>query len=393
MASAIKRINEYNAGISAPLHELKWKALMESPFRFFRGTAHLFAEDFVKLYKYDKPKVKSWICGDLHFENFGSYKGENRLVYFDLNDFDEAILASPEPEIARFLTSVIIAATEMKVSAINLHKTLHDIMEAYTCTMQKGKALVMEAETAHGIFKKYFDHVASLDRQAFIAKRTVKVKGMLHLKHDDVHFLPIDDVQKAKVYEGISGLLESNPRFQHLVFEDAAFRIAGTGSLGLERYCVLCFSKKKGKRYLIDVKEARESCFTGLIKVKQPRFKNEAERVNMAANLLQFNPPAFVSTVNFDNKWFMVKELQLVTDKMAIADFGNDFVAFGNVAKEMAVLMAYAQLRSSGHLGASPADDLMKFAEKTQWQKDIIEVSGELAKKNNKYYRDFVKVE
>ena len=69
MASALKRINEYNSGIPGPLHDLKWRALKESPFRFYRGTCHLFAEDFVKLYKF-KPKVKSWICGDLHFENF-----------------------------------------------------------------------------------------------------------------------------------------------------------------------------------------------------------------------------------------------------------------------------------------------------------------------------------
>ena len=155
MASVIKRINAYNTGISTPLHDLKWKALKESPFRFYKGTCHLFAEDFVKLYK-QKPKVKSWICGDLHFENFGSFKGENRLVYFDVNDFDEEILAGPEFEMARFLTSIIIIADHMKVAAIGLHKTLYDIMAAYTNTLISGKALMMEAAVAHGEFKKYF---------------------------------------------------------------------------------------------------------------------------------------------------------------------------------------------------------------------------------------------
>ena len=393
MASAIKRINEYNAAIPAPLHELKWKALIESPFRFYRGTAHVFAEDFVKLYNYDKPKVKSWICGDLHFENFGSYKGENGLVYFDLNDFDEAILAGPEPEVARFVTSIIIAAEQMKASAINVHKTVHEIMEAYTSTLQNGKALMLEEAVAHGVFKQYFEQVSGMDRQSFIAKRTVKHKGRLLLKADDEHFLPLSDEQKARVYEGISELLEKNERFGHLVFEDAAFRIAGTGSLGLERYCVLCYSKKKGKRYLIDVKEARVSCFSSLIKTKQPRFNNDAERVIKAGYLLQFNSPALVATVNFDSKWFMVRELQLVADKMSLAGFGNDFSALSHAAKEMAVLMAYAHLRSSGQAGASTATDLMKFGGKLQWQRDIIEISGELARKNNKNFREFKKVE
>jgi len=391
MASAIKKIDQYNAGMPGPLHELKWNALKESPFRFYRGTCHLFAEDFVKLYKY-KPKVRAWICGDLHFENFGSYKGENRLVYFDLNDFDEAILAGPEPEVARFLTSIIIAATQMKVAAIGLHKALHDIMVAYTATVLNGKALMLEAEVAHGRFREYFERLRTFDREAFIAKRTFKQKGALLLKQDDVHFMQLDDSRKARIYEGLSPLLGSG-RFAHFVFEDVAFRIAGTGSLGLERYGVLCFSKKKGKHYLIDVKETRESCYSKLIKVKQPRFRNDAERVNMAGYLMQFNSPAFSSSINIDGKWFVVKELQPLSDRMSLADFENDFGSLCAVAKEMAVLMAYSHIRSSGHLGSSTADDLRRFAEKKQWQKDIIELSGILAKKNAKYYREFTKVE
>lgn len=391
MASAIKKIDQYNAGMAAPLRELKWNALKESPFRFYRGTCHLFADDFVKLYKY-KPKVKAWICGDLHFENFGSYKGENRQIYFDLNDFDESILAGPEPEIARFLTSIVIAAGQMKVAAIGLHKALHDIMAAYTATLLSGKALMLEAEVAHGRFKEYFERLRTFDREAFIAKRTYKQKGALLLKQDNVHFMQLDDSRKAKVYEGLSPLLGSG-RFTHFVFEDVAFRIAGTGSLGLERYGVLCYSKKKGKHYLLDVKEARESCYSDHINVKQPRFRNEAERVNMTGYLMQFNSPAFSSSVYFDGKWYIVKELQPMTDRMSLADFDNDFGTMSAVARQMAVLMAYAHIRSSGHLGSSTADDLKRFAEKKQWQKDIIDLSVVLAKKNAKYYKEFTKVE
>ena len=391
MASVIKRINEYNLSSPAPLLEMKLNAMKESPFRFYRGTCHLFAGDFIKRYKY-KTKIKSWICGDLHFENFGSYKGENRLVYFDLNDFDESILAFPEIELTRFLTSITIAAGQMKVATIGLHKTLHDIMAAYTTTLQKGKALMLEAEVAHGVFKKYFERLNTFDRESFIAKRTFKHKGALLLKPDNIHLMALDDSRKAKVYEGLSPLLEVS-RFRHFVFEDAAFRIAGTGSLGLERYCVLCYSKKRGKHYLIDVKEARESCYSGLVKIKQPRFKNEAERINNVGYLMQFNSPAFLSTVYIDDKWYVVKELQLMEDRMSLEGFGTDFRLLSEVAIEMAVLMAYAQIRSSGHLGASSADDLRRFADKKQWQKDIIEVSGELARKNNKYYREFMKVE
>ncbi len=391
MASVLKRIHQYNAGMPAPLHDLKWAALKESAFRFYRGTCHLFAQDFTKLYKI-KPRVRTWICGDLHFENFGSYKGENRQVYFDLNDFDEAILAGPEPEVARLLTSIIIGASQMKVAAIGLHKALYDIMEAYVTTLQQGKALMLEAEVAHGRFKKYFEHLATLDREAFILKHTYKHKGALLMKPDNIHFMALPEDKKPKIYEGLTPLLDS-AGFKHFVFEDAVFRIAGTGSLGLQRYCVLCFSKKRGKHYLIDIKEARKSCWGELVKVKQPRYKHDADRIIDAGYLMQFNSPAFSSTVEIEKKWFVVKELQYLADRMNMADFGKDFGAYIAVAKQMAVLMAYAQIRSSGHSGASTADDLKRFADKKQWQKDIIEVSALLAKKNNKYYREFIKAE
>jgi uncharacterized protein (DUF2252 family) len=388
MASVLKRINAYNSAVSAPLREIKWNALKENPFRFYRGTCHLFAEDFAKQYK-TKAKIKAWNCGDLHFENFGSYKGENRIVYFDLNDFDESVLACPEIDVTRFITSIVVAASQMKVTAISLHKTLHDVMAAYVTTLQKSKALMLEGEVAHGEFKKYFERLDTFDRESFINKRTYKQKGALLLKSDNVHLMQLDDDRKAAVYEGLGPLLEIN-RFRHFVFVDAAFRLAGTGSLGLERYCVLCYSKKKGKHYLLDIKEARASCYSDFVKIKQPRFKNEAERIITTGYQMQFNSPAFTSAVSIGNKWFVVKELQFLEDRMSLDSFGKDFGTLSEVAMEMAVLMAYAQIRSSGHMGASTADDLRRFADKRQWQEDIIELSGDLAKRNNKYYKEFM---
>jgi uncharacterized protein (DUF2252 family) len=211
------------------------------------------------------------------------------------------------------------------------------------------------------------------------------------LQADDVHFKLLDDATKDKVYEGIRPLLDK--RFDHLVFEDAGFRIAGTSSLGLQRYCVLCYSKKKGKHYLIDLKEARTSCYTSFIKVKQPDFLNEANRVNKLGYLMQFNSPAFSEMVRIDHKWFVIKELQYQADRMSLADYKNDFGALVAVAKEMAVLMAYSHLRSSGHLGASTADDLRRFAEKKQWQRNILEFSFEMAQRNRKYYKEFTKAD
>ena len=85
--------------------------------------------------------------------------------------------------------------------------------------------------------------------------------------------------------------------------------------------------------------------------------------------------------------------IQVEKSAAKAAEIANDLGTFSQVAREMAVLMAYAHLRASGHLGASTADELMDFATKKQWQKDIMEASVALAKKNTKYYREFVKAQ
>lgn len=62
-----------------------------------------------------------WVTGDLHLENVESSRGDNRLVYFDVNDFDEAALELATWEVARFVTSVHLAAAALELSAAAAH--------------------------------------------------------------------------------------------------------------------------------------------------------------------------------------------------------------------------------------------------------------------------------
>ncbi|HEY2607653.1 MAG TPA: DUF2252 family protein, partial [Paraburkholderia sp.] len=104
-----KIIARFNAGRDPERLAMKYKAMRGSPFVFLRGTCHLFYERLPRdKVLDDAPPV--WICGDLHLENFGSYKADNRLIYFDNNDFDEACLAPALYELVRLLTSVLVGA-------------------------------------------------------------------------------------------------------------------------------------------------------------------------------------------------------------------------------------------------------------------------------------------
>src|SRR6185437_14141187 len=90
--SIVSRIRRFNADREPERLALKYAAMRRDPFAFFRGTAHLFYADWPRPSPLDATPL-TWACGDLHLENFGSYKGHNGLAYFDINDFDEAALA------------------------------------------------------------------------------------------------------------------------------------------------------------------------------------------------------------------------------------------------------------------------------------------------------------
>ncbi|MDB5139616.1 MAG: hypothetical protein JWR12_1532 [Mucilaginibacter sp.] len=106
MSKLSERLKAFNSHLLPDMVQLKYEAMTENSFRFYRGTCHLFYEDLSKANPLPLSPL-GWICGDLHVENYGSYKGDNKLVYFDLNDFDEGILAPVCYELARMVTSIL----------------------------------------------------------------------------------------------------------------------------------------------------------------------------------------------------------------------------------------------------------------------------------------------
>src|ERR1700759_5034213 len=114
MPELAERLKAFNKDLLPEMVQLKYEAMTENAFRFYRGTCHLFYEDLANASPLPLSPV-AWICGDLHIENFGSYKGDNKLVYFDINDFDEACLAPSLYELIRLLTSVLVGADDLRV--------------------------------------------------------------------------------------------------------------------------------------------------------------------------------------------------------------------------------------------------------------------------------------
>ena len=390
MKDATPIILSYNKALSKEAQLAKYKAIQESSFRFYRGTCHLFYDRLATLGP-PKAHTKVWICGDLHLENFGSYKGDNRLVYFDLNDFDESVMAPLSHEVLRFATAILMATTLFKYTDKQAQALVKCALLEYRDTIVRSKALMIERETATGLLRDFFDHLSQEKRQEFI-KRITEVKGKkLRLKIDDEHNHTIDPDLHARLMSWCKDEFPKTDQLRDMEVHDCAYRVAGTGSIGAERYMILVRNKRNDKFYLLDMKEAKPSSLLPHIDIKQPKWKNEADRIITIQARMQFCPPALLHPVSYNKKWFVLKELQPIQDKVDLTFAKGKLDKLQDIILPMARLSAYAHLRGTGRQCSSTADELAESVSRGKWLHQRFELAEELAAQTKKDYKDFLK--
>ena len=192
----LQRITTSHYGRDPERLRRKYAAMREDAFAFLRGTCHLFYEDWPHLSPLnDAPRT--WICGDLHLENFGSYKGDNRLTYFDLSDFDESVLAPCTWDVARFLTSVLVGAHTLQIESRLALALCTVFLQAYATALADGKARWVERATARGMVKDLLQGLRKRRRADFLDSRTKRQGRKRRLRLDGKRALPVDD-QQAK---------------------------------------------------------------------------------------------------------------------------------------------------------------------------------------------------
>jgi uncharacterized protein (DUF2252 family) len=393
VSTIAERIKEFNSNRLPAYTALKYQSMAENPFRFFRGTCHLFYEDLQHNNALPAYPL-SWICGDLHLENFGSYKGENRLVYFDLNDFDESILAPATWEVARMVTSIFTGFDSLSIKKKDATQTAQLFLRIYSETLAKGKAKYLEHETANGIVRNFLEKICERKQKDLVRSHTVEGKnGNLQFRIDHIRFFPLEKGLRKQLITHLSQLLHRysllQGRFQVI---DAAFRVAGTGSLGVKRYVFLLKNIKDQKKHLlIDMKQAPPSSLQPWLTIPQPAWASEAERVVAIQHRLQNINPALLSVTQFDGDSYVIKEMQPVADKIDFLVIRDRFKDIACVVEDMAFLTASAMLRSAGRQGAALPDELIAFGADTHWQQGLIDYSAAYAAQVKKDYSAYFK--
>lgn len=394
MTNIIDSILTYNASREPERLALKYRAMRQDAFVFMRGTCHLFYQDWPATEPLLNAAPLAWICGDLHLENFGCYKGDNRLVYFDLNDFDEAVLAPATWELGRWLTSIIVAANSLQLSQEDALRLCQLGLDSYAAALTTGKAGWLERETAKGMIRDLLNPLTLRNRTTFLNSRTKLRKGSRTLKIDGKRALPLAPEEKQDLMAFVKAYAkqQANPAFYRPL--DAARRIAGTGSLGIDRYVILVEGHGSPDRnYLLDLKQAIPSALAPYVKHKQPLWQSEAERVATVQHWAQAIAPAFLSSVIFQNKPFLFKGLQPTQDRLALELWNGKLKRLEQVMRSMGETIAWSHLRSGGRAGSAIADEWVAFGQRRDWQAPLLEYATGYAARIesdwNEYSREY----
>jgi uncharacterized protein (DUF2252 family) len=366
--------------------------MAQSPFIFLRGACHLFYAALPDSALF-RAAPTAWCCGDLHFENFGSYKGDNRLVYFDINDYDEAALAPLTWDMVRLLTSIQCGADALNATPDEALAASRSCVDAYRAALIAGKPFWVERETSGGLVNTLLTELQTRERGAFLDKRTVRKGRRRSLKVDGVKALPASDAQKQAVTAFMDrfAAAQSNPGFFAVL--DIGRRIAGTGSLGVQRFVVLVEGKgSPDGNYLLDIKEAMPSALAphlARLGLKQPAWADEASRVVAVQKRMQAVDHAFLQPVKLDGLSCILKGLQPSEDRVAIGAWGRKLERLKEVAATMGRILAWDQLRAAGRAGSACADELIAFAQGGAWTQELLDAATTMTATTRDQWQQF----
>ncbi|MFD1466634.1 DUF2252 family protein [Hymenobacter caeli] len=361
--SVAEFIQRHDAGRVPELLALRYHRMQVDALAFFRGSAPLYYARF-RAEPLLGASPAAWLCGDAHVENFGSFRGDNRLVYFDLNDFDEAVLGPVLWDVGRLVVSVLLAAARFGLPPAARQALAQELVAAYAAALAAGKAYQLERATARGVVQHLLTAVAQRRQRALLAGRASRRGGWHLLPREAPTLRPLPPAEHRAVLHALEAWRQAQGHPPCGPLLDVAGRIAGVGSLGVPRYAVLAEALRPGKLpRLLDLKAAAPAAPAIYCPGPQPAWPSEAARVVAAQVRLQAVPPALLQALALAGQPFVLRALQPVADKLDFSNFTHGAAGFRAALPTFGRLLAWAHLRAAGRQGAAGPDELMAFGE------------------------------
>ncbi len=396
-ADALATLREVEEGRIPALLRLKHERMAASPFSFFRGSAPAMAAD---LAAQPHTGLIAQMCGDAHVSNLGAFAAPDGNLAFDINDFDESLPGPFEWDIKRLLTSLLLAAREAGIrrgareeAALHLAATYRQhvaqfaampILDASRWQIHRlGKLAPMPA-----IFAQAERSTAARSLDGLTKTVT---KGARRFKTTPPLLTPVKGKERDEVLASLIPYARTlQPERQHFLslYEpvDVAFKVVGTGSVGLRDYCVYfegTYGAKSDPLFL-QIKEEAPSVYAPYLPKAAERWSHNGQRAMDGQRAMQLTSDALLGFTSIAGRDYLVRQLN---DHKASLDL-TTLTAKG--------LMGYAdvcgELFARGHARSGDAVAIAAYmGNSARFDEALLQFAHAYADRTEQYYEAFVK--
>jgi uncharacterized protein (DUF2252 family) len=361
------------------LLKLKHQLMAQSPFVFFRGAAPVMAADLAVI---PSTGIEAQICGDAHVRNLGAFAAPDGRLVFDINDFDETIRGPFEWDLKRMAASLVLAGRESHHKESSARDAVQHCVTRY-CEQMRAFAKMPLLEVGRFQVHRLGD-VQPVHQALVKAERATPLHnleqltesvpgkpGMRRFKEIKPNLTRITGSQAEKVLDALAPYREMlEPQRQHLLSLyrpiDVAFKVVGTGSVGLRDYCIYFEGNGPGDPLFLQIKEEAHSVYAPYLQKAHP-VPHNGQRVVTGQRAMQVQSDPFLGWTHIGARQFLVRQLNDHKGSIDLTDLaGSGLPAFGEVCGE---LLARGHARSgdplviSGYLGNGDAfaESLARF--------------------------------
>ncbi|MEI9980853.1 MAG: DUF2252 domain-containing protein [Edaphobacter sp.] len=403
---------------------LKKQLMAASPFGYYRGAVPVMAYD---LSLTANTGICNQLCGDAHVRNLGAFAAPDGRLVFDINDFDETIVAPFEWDVKRMATSLILAGRAAGGKDVACREAAAMFLERYR-TMMGLFARMAVVEVARYQVHRLQD-VLPVEGILRMAERATPMHTLLTLtdvrgsgnakkavkgakakkegppktaervfKTTPPTLSRVKGETAAKVVGSLTKYAESLlPERRHFLAQyrpvDVAFKVVGTGSVGLRDYVVLMEGNGPKDPLFLQIKEEVASGYAPYVAVKARKEReNQGRRVVEGERAMQLQSDPFLGWTTMEGRDYLVRQLN---DHKASINLENlkaaGLLEYAEVCGEM-LARGHARAGDSamiaGYLGTSARFDeaVVAFAETyaDQTEVDWKQLVGSLKKPGKK---------
>ncbi len=362
------------------LIQLKYKLMAESPFGYFRGAVPVMAADLAVL---PSAGIAVQLCGDAHVRNLGAYAAPDGRLVFDINDFDETIRGPFEWDLKRMAASLVLAGRASGHKESAARETVETFIAHYAAQIAAFSKMTLLEVNHYQVHR--LDQVAPIHQALLQAERATPKHTLEQLteltpgqpgeprlfREIKPTLTRVTGQQAAAVLASLGPYREMlEPQRQHLLSfyrpVDVAFKVVGTGSVGLRDYCIYFEGNGPGDPLFLQIKEEPASGYAPYLPDAQPPHHN-GQRTAEGQKAMQAQSDPFLGWTRFGGRDYLVRQLNDHKGSIELEDLaGGGLEAYAEVCGE---LLARGHARSgdplilNGYIGSGDgfAEALAKF--------------------------------